>query len=83
MYYEKGTKELFDIEMCSLNRIKSAKKTLNKAIGFISENFLNGGDENNSNIMKWLTDEETWIKNPKAFCDNLNQIIPKLEEKVI
>lgn len=83
MYYEKGTKELFDIEMCSLNRINSAKKTLNKAIGFISENFLNGGDENDSNIMEWLTDEETWTKNPKAFCDNLNQIIPKLEEKVI
>lgn len=83
MYYEKGTKELFDIEMCSLNRINSAKKTLNKAIGFISENFLNGGDENNSNIMEWLTDEEIWTKNPKAFCDKLNQIIPKLGEEVI
>lgn len=79
-YYEKGTEELFNIEMYVLNRTKNAKTTLDEAHEFISDNFLKGFDENNSNIMEWLTGEKIWTENPKAFCGSLNKITPKLDE---
>lgn len=82
-FYEAGIEELFSVELYYLNRMENAKTTLNSAMKFISENFLNGGDENNSNIMEWLTDEKKWTEEPKDFYDKLNGVIHKLEETVI
>lgn len=77
--YEKATKELLEIEMYFLNRKDKdiVKITVNNAIKFISKNFF---DEDNSNIMEWLTDNKMWTENPKAFCNELNQIIPELDK---
>jgi len=81
--YEEGIRKLCEVEMYNLNRINSAKKTLNKAAGFISENFLDICDKNGKNRMELLTDEKIWTENPKAFCDTLNGIIPELEKSYI
>lgn len=83
LFYEEGTISLCKIEMYNLNRINSAKKTLNKAAGFISKNFLDGCDKDGKNRIELLTDEKFWTENPKAFCDKLNGIIPELEKSCI
>ncbi|HBI60143.1 MAG TPA: hypothetical protein DDY31_02855 [Lachnospiraceae bacterium] len=77
--YEKGIIQMFELELYYENRIKSAKKTLQDAIDFLTQ-WFNGEEEN---MMYILTGDDFWVENPKKYCNTLHDILQRIDTKLL